>query len=147
MAYDPQYPAWQHWQPGQHVDPYDIPDEILDKWIETEPGKVGYSRQGGCYCWGYRPKNRPVTVDGRRWVNQLPPTRGWKICEWSCPCPVPPPPPPPPPCPTCPTLDPTTCTPSAGEIKRSKNWLWLVGFSVLIVGVYGVRRTMAIRRE
>lgn len=154
VAYDPARPAWRQWQPGQAVDPYDIPDEILDKWVETRPGQPGWqatSRSGqvGCYCWGYRPANRPLSVDGVRWSYQQTP---WKICEFACStpaCPTPPPCPAPTPCPpqtVCPHVEPTTCE-HPQDIERSKNWLWAIGFGVLVVGVYGVRRTMALRRR
>jgi hypothetical protein len=148
VAYNPSYPAWGSWQPGQQIDPYDIPDEILDTWRVTRPGQKGWyptsqSGQVGCYCWGYRPANNPVTVDGSRWANQR---QQWKICPFACPEATCPTPPAPPPCPTCPTPAPCPTCPEAyaapGAIERDKNWLWAIGFGVLVAGVYGVRRTM-----
>lgn len=152
VVYDPARPAWRDYRIGQTIDPYDIPDEIIDKWRETRPGQAGYNATQSCYCWGYRPSFRPLTLDGVHWAQQQTP---WRICNASCPtptCPAPPAPPPCPPqqaCPTpepCPIMEPTTCERAPEPIERNKNWLWAVGFGVLVVGVYGVRRTMAMRR-
>lgn len=153
VVYSTAYPAWAGWQPGQQIDPYDIPDEILETWRVTRPGQPGWqatsqSGQVGCYCWGYRPANNPVTVDGSRWANQR---TSWKICPFACAqptCPSVPACPPQQPqreCPTCP--EPVECARMPGEIARSKNWLWAIGAGVLVAGVYGVRRTIAIRRD
>ena len=160
VTYDPARLAWSQWTPGRPVDPYDIPDEIIDKWIETSPGQRGWhptsqSGQVGCYCWGYRPANRPPTLGGARWANQLTP---WKICEFactqSCPpqqsCPTPQPCPPQQSCPTpapCPVLEPSTCPAELADVSRSHTWIWLVGAAFAVTAVYGVRRTMALRRK
>lgn len=143
VIYDAIRPAWSQWNPGQLIDPYDIPDEILDTWVQTEPGGAGYNTQRGCYCWGYRPVYAPRTLDGVKWSSNA---RSWRICPSSCPCPPAPacPPqqtcPPPPPCPT-------TTVATVQDIRDSKNWLWLAGFGVAVAAVYGVRRTMQIRRR
>jgi hypothetical protein len=154
VVYNSVRPAWAQWSPGQLVDPYDIPDQILYTWRQITMSERGYNAQQQCYCWGYRPADRPQTVDGSRWASQLTP---WRICPTACdfPVPVPPPCPPQQACPTqtCPPQQacvcpaPTTCEAPQGDIGRNKNWLWLVGFGVLVTGVYGVRRTMALRRK
>jgi hypothetical protein len=163
VTYDPARLAWSQWTPGRPVDPYDIPDEIIGKWIETSPGQRGWhptsqSGQVGCYCWGYRPANRPPTLGGARWANQITP---WKICEFactqSCPpqqsCPTPQPCPPQQSCPTpapCPVVEPSTCPTCPAEladVSRSHTWIWLVGAAFAVTAVYGVRRTMALRRK
>ena len=147
VIYDSSLPAWKQWQPGKQIDPYEIPDEIIATWRETEPGKVGYNTATGCYCWGYRPKYNPARLDGIRWADNFP---KWKICTTACTCPVPPPVAPcptPAPCPVAPPCPTTQCTPDLADIDRSKNWLWLAGFGFAVAAVYGVRRTMQLRRK
>ena len=51
VVYNPAYPAWSQWQPGSGsrlnpIDPYDIPDEILDRWQITSPGQRGWYQTG-----------------------------------------------------------------------------------------------------
>lgn len=155
VAYDPARPAWSQWAPGQVIDPYDVPDEIIDKWKVTSPGQPGWqatSRSGqvGCYCWGYRPASRPLTLDGQRWSAQQTP---WKICDFACPqatCPTCPPVVQAPPCPpqtVCPpVIESTTCVKDLDDVSRNKNWLWLAGAVFAVTAVYGVRRTMQLRK-
>lgn len=99
------------------VNPFTIPDDTIDTWKETAPGRTGHNSTYNCYCWGYRPAYTPVVImglsglGGQRWRNVLP---SWNICPFDCPdAPCPPqaappprlpcpPPPPPAPCPTCP---------------------------------------------
>lgn len=142
--------AWAQYRPGDLVDPYDIPEEIIERWVQTTVGGPGYNTRRACYCWGYRPAHRPPTLDGVKWSNQLTP---WRICPENCPCPPPLVPPPCPSCPGCPTcpeipvLEPTTCPPIAQTVEsRSSSWIWFAAAAAAVVGVYGVRRTIQLRR-
>lgn len=154
VTYHTNRPAWQQWSPGQQIDPYDIPDEILETWVESGPGRPGYNPRTGCYCWGYRPAYLPQTLEGVRWSAQRTP---WKICTGACPqqaakCPTCPPPAPPQQCPTCPTCpEPVLLEDDvhavAKPINDHRNWLWLAGAGFAVVATYAIRRTIQINKK